>query len=636
MSLLEPQTDLPRIVDRGGETFLAVGADVVEEGVFYRVWAPDHASVRVAIGGGPEPVRDVLLERETGGFFSVLDRDGRIGDWYRFRLGNELVPDPASRYQPLGIEQPSQVIEPRTFHWQTTNWRRPPLRGRVIYELHVGAFTAEGTFRAAIERFDELVDLGVNTIELMPVAEFAGDRNWGYDGVLWFAPARCYGTPDELRLLVDEAHARGLAVVLDVVYNHLGPCGNVLRRFSRDYFHPSRATSWGESLNFDGEHSTALRQLVVQNACYWLDEFHIDGLRLDAVHAIEDASLTHIVAEIAVAARARGAFTIGEDERNEVNVILPANEGGWGVDGVWSDDFHHTVRVALTGQRESYFGNYTGSLDEWTTTLRDGWLFHGQYFSTWRRARGTMAAHRPPESFVVCISNHDQVGNRPRGDRLHSEVSLAEYRAVSLLLCLVPYTPMLFMGQEWAAGTPFPYFTDHPGEVGVNINANRRKEFAERWAVHSEAELAHVPDPQAESTFLAAKLNWDERDRAPHREMLNLYRAALKVRAENPCFQSAPRSQWSVRKPGNDLLALRWHGSVDDPREWLLLVSIATTDEQRIVTGPIAQPRAGHHWQLVLATEEERFGGHGAREATGGENGAPVLATPGAMLLRET
>ncbi len=631
MASTEVLSHLKPITDGYGDAFSPVGAHVTEVGVVYRVWAPDHATVGVSVGGGNEPRRRIRLEHEGDGYFSGLDPEGGIGDLYRFEVANQRVPDPASRFQPLGVEGPSQVIDPRTYQWVSRKWRPPPYRGRIIYELHVGAFTPEGTFRAAIERLDELVDLGVNTIELMPVADFAGERNWGYDGVMLFAPARCYGTPDHLRALIDAAHARGLAVIADVVYNHLGPVGNVLPRYSRHYLHPTRHNSWGQALNFDGPNAGPVRAFFLQNACMWFDEYHVDGLRLDALHAIEDSSRPHLVAQIAAAAHMRGGFVIGEDERNDASAMAPQRDDGWELDGVWSDDLHHTIRVALTRQREAHFGSYEGTSAEWLATLREGWFFRGQLFPQWNRPRGTPGMHLPPERFVFCISNHDQVGNRPLGDRLHDVISPEAYRAVSMLLCLTPYTPLLFMGQEWAASSPFPYFTDHPGEIGEKIRFGRLKEYSEKNAVYGDDVIARMPDPQDETTFTSAKLKWAEREGVPHAGVLALYRACLRLRTNEPIFQSAPRDRWSVVEAGKGVIALRWR----DERDWLLLFSLASPDAQLVELDTI-RPRTGKHWQLVLASNEERFGGPGVREATGGESGIPLLVSPGAMLLRES
>jgi maltooligosyltrehalose trehalohydrolase len=606
---------LPAVVAHVGRTFRPVGAWAHDGGVTFRVWAPGHELVRVATGDGTT-TRYVVLEEEPGeppGFFSGRDDHGRVGDLYWFELDHQLVPDPASRYQPRGVTGPSEIVDPRTHDWQATTWRRPELRGRVIYELHVGTFTPAGTFEAAIDRLDALVDLGVNTIELMPLGDFAGERNWGYDGVMLFAPARCYGTPGQLRMLVDAAHARGLAVIIDVVYNHLGPSGNVLPKLSPYYFDHGRENSWGTSLNFDGPQATPVREFFLQNVCMWFDEYLVDGLRLDAVHAIRDRSEPHFISEIAAAAHARGGFVIAEDERNDAKIITPSAEGGWGADGVWSDDFHHTMWVALTRQRHAHFANYAGTIDEWVETLRDGWFYRGQYFRSWKRERGSPAAHLPPEKFVFCISNHDQVGNRPLGDRLSDLVTPEIYRAVSMLLCLAPYTPMLFMGQEWAASTPFPFFTDLPADIGDNLAQNRIAEFRERGANYPPEMLALMPDPQGVATFRSAKLNWAERDQPAHRGVLALYRECLHLRARHAIFQSPGRGQWSVEKLRDAVLMLRWR---DAACEWLLLLSVVSTTT--------LEPHDDEGWERLTSSNEQRFGGLPGREITG----------PGATLWR--
>lgn len=611
-------------------SFLPVGAHLVSDGVSFRVWAPDHRHLRVATGAKGAETRYIELERDAEGFFSGRDEEGRAGDLYWFQVDGRLLPDPASRFQPTGVEGPSQVVDPHDYAWRVQDWRRPPLRGRVIYELHVGAFTPEGTFLATMSKLDALADLGVNAIELMPLNEFPGDRSWGYDGVLPFAPARCYGTPDELRALVDAAHERGLAVIVDVVYNHFGPHGNPLPAFARSYFHPRRHNDWGQGLNFDGEGAGPVRQFFLQNACMWFDEYRVDGLRLDAVHAIEDRSSPHLIAEIAAAARARGGFTIAEDERNDAHIITPADAGGWGVDGMWADDFHHTTRVALTGQQEAHFSGYRGTIAEWVDTLGHGWLYRGQEFPVWGRPRGTACEHLPLERFVLCISNHDQVGNRPLGDRLHEGVRPEEYRALSMLFCLLPHTPMLFMGQEWAASAPFPFFTDLPGELGARMGENRRKEFASRNAHYPPDMLAQMPDPKSEATFRRAKLNWDERTVAPHTEILALYRECLRLRGRASVFQSPPRDVWQIAQLGDGTLGLR---ARDEQGDWLLLSSFAKAEEESLPNGDFLAPRRGRSWTPLLTSDERRFGGGGATVRTAPESWR--IPSPLTVLLRE-
>ncbi len=612
------------------------GAIFARGAVCYRVWAPDHRRVRVRVEESNAGPRELELEREEDGHFSGEDPRGRPGDLYRYVLGGgdegggaELVlPDPASRFQPHGVEGPSQVVDPAAYAWRAASWRRPPMRGRVIYELHVGTFTREGTYAAAARRLDALVELGVNTIELMPLADFAGERNWGYDGVMPFAPARCYGAPDDLRALVDAAHARGLAVLLDVVYNHLGPCGAVLGRYAAAYFHESRHTVWGGAFDYS---RAPVRAFFLENVRMWLDEYRVDGLRLDATHAIEDDSPRHLVAEIAELARSRGALVNAEDDRNEARVISPEAEGGWGLDAVWADDFHHTVRVALTRQQEAHFASFTGELAECVRTLREGWLYEGQVAPHRGASRGTPAGGRPPERFVHCISNHDQVGNRPLGERLHDSVSPEAYRALSMLLCLTPYTPLLFMGQEWAAGAPFLFFTDHPPEVGAGIAEGRRREFAHYGARYDARTLARMPDPQDEATFLASRLDWEERGLAHHAEVLALYQACLGHRARHHVFQNPPRERWQVEQVSDNVLGLRWREAEGD---WLLLVGLAPGRSAVPMQG-LAERARGRSWRVALYSNDAAFGGDAGRGATSFEGGRVVFSTPGALLLRE-
>lgn len=585
----------------------SVGAHVGPEGVTYRVWAPGHEKVRVALGGNGQLVNFFSLEPEGDGYFSGIDRKGMAGDFYRFFLDERtMAPDVASRYQPFGVFGPSMVVDPCSYAWRTRGWTRPSLRGRVIYELHVGTFTSAGTFLSAIERLDHLVDLGVNTIELMPLADFPGRWNWGYDGVMLFAPARCYGQPDDLRRLVDAAHERGLAVVLDVVYNHFGPAGNHLHLYSSKYFHPEKSNPWGQMFNFDAEDSRPVRSFFVQNALYWLDEYRIDGLRLDATHAVDDSSPRHLFAEVAAAARSRGAFTIAEDDRNEAKLLMDESKGGWGLTGAWADDFHHTIRVAMTGQNEGHFGSYQGTAAEWEEVFRRGWLYHGQLFPHWQKPRGTSAEALKTEQLVWCISNHDQVGNRALGDRLNHTVGPEEYRAASVVLCLTPYTPLLFMGQEWAASSPFLYFTDHPGELGELIAAGRLKEFQHTWSGRDGDLAKRMPHPQDRETFLSSKLIWDELPRPHHATVLELYRECLKVRREHGIFQNPPRESFKVQALGPRSIALRWTAG---DQGWLMVWGLKENDTNSGPTAAILTAGEGRTWNRVLSSNEVRFGG---------------------------
>lgn len=586
----------------------APGAHVGERGVDYRAWAPDFFSLHVVVTGARGATR-IALERNGEGFWRGRDPLGQAGDRYHFQTPDgQLLPDVASRFQPQGVHGPSECIDPRRYRWKCPAWRRPAWRGQSIYELHVGTFTPEGTFAAAIGRLDTVAELGVEAIQVMPVADFPGNRNWGYDGVALYAPARCYGRPDDFRALIDAAHARGLAVVLDVVYNHLGPVGNYLRTYCRDYFSTQHATPWGAALNLDGPRSGPVRDFLLGNAIYWLDEFRVDGLRLDATHAMPDSSDRHLLAAMADAVHDRGGFVIAEDDRNYVELLHDPSGRGYGFDAAWSDDFHHQVRVALTGRREAYFASYTGTAGDLADTLQHGWTYRGQSYPFWEnRPRGGPCRHLPAAAFVVCIENHDQVGNRARGERLEHLVTPAQFRAASVLLCLSPYAPLLFMGQEWAASSPFLYFTDHEGAYGRQVSEGRRREFEKSGFYPGEN--GGFPDPQEEAMFQRSKLNWNERKQGVHRGLLELYRRALKFRRIGIAGGFTERSRWQVAAIG-DAVALRYQF---ESSCWLLLVSFVSGQAPVQSSSELLRPPAGRPWVALLNSEATRFGGGGGR-----------------------
>lgn len=521
-------------------------------GVEYSVWAPKQDRVAVVIGG-----RTVSLKRGDCGRFGGVDAQGRAGDRYKFQLGENETPDPGAHFLPEGVHGPAEVIDHNAFQWPRTerDIRRPALNELVIYEMHVGAFTKEGTFRSAIEKLPHLRELGATAIHVMPIADFAGRRNWGYDGVSLYAVSHDYGRPDDFKAFVAAAHREGLAVILDVVYNHFGPDGNYLETYSKDYFSTRGANLWGKNINFDGANSDFVRAFFIANAIHWMEHYHVDGFRLDATHAIIDKSQPHVLTEIAHAVRQRGGFTIAEDERNW-NRLVQAD--GMGIDAVWADDFHHVVKVALTGEKFAHFTSYDGTGPELLDTLRNGWLFRGQAYKQTGKARGSECSMLATEKFVYCISNHDQAGNRPLGERLNHLISGDAYAAASALLCCVPYTPMLFMGQEFAASTPFCFFTDHQGEIGKNVSKGRLAEFKHYKANFSEDILARMPDPQLEKTFLDSKLNWDDL-KDPHRQStLNVYREFLKFRRERLTPEVRKRGAWRVELWDGDIVAIHY------------------------------------------------------------------------------
>jgi maltooligosyltrehalose trehalohydrolase len=549
--------------------------------------------------------RTLLLQR-TGEFFEGVDEAGRAGDTYWFESpGGERLPDVASRFQPHGVHGPSEVIDPLAYRWNTTYWHRPALRDLSIYEIHLGTFSPEGTFRGAIEKLDYLVALGVGAIQLMPVNDFAGRFNWGYDGVGLFAPSRNYGRPDDLRALVDAAHSRGIAVILDVVYNHVGPEGCYLKQFASQYFHDGNKNTWGTGFNFDEAGNEAVRGFILQNIAYWLDEFRVDGLRVDATHAIADKSERHILADISRAVHARGGFVIAEDERNPIELLQATDGTGHGFDAVWSDDFHHSVRVALTGTREAYFASYEGSAQELARTLQCGWTYCGQPFPFWQgRKRGSECTHLPPSSFVLCIDNHDQTGNRAHGERLAHLVEPDAYRAASALLCLSPYTPMFFMGQEWAASTPFLFFSDFQGELGRKVREGRIAEFQKTGLNQDKEKLESMPEPQSPRTFELSRLQWAELTEPAHERVFLLYQECLRWRRAHLSDGASDRSLWGVIALPQGV-AIRF--SPPNQPEWLLIVALKG-GAPVVFTHDLAPPGDGY-WMTAFHTLESRFGG---------------------------
>ncbi len=595
-----------------GATWL--GAD----GTRFRVWAPGSTQVEVVLDPHIRGIRTTMVAVGDG-WFELLHPSAPPGTRYSFYLdGRGPFPDPASRCQIRGVHGPSEVIDP-AFRWTDSAWSGVPLDRLVLYELHIGSFTPEGTFRAAIERLPDLVALGVTAIELMPVGDFPGERNWGYDGVALNAPARAYGRPEDLRALVDAAHGLGLAVHLDVVYNHFGPDGAYQGAFASAYFSTTHRTPWGAALNFDGPDSGPVRALVIQSALTWVREYHLDGLRLDATHAIIDDSPVHILTEIAeavhrlAAAEDRTVLVIAEDGRNLSALVRPVSAGGMGLDGVWSDDFHHQMRRALAGDRDGYFQDYSGSTADLAETIRQGWYYHGQQSGYAGAPRGSDPAGVPLSRFVCCLQNHDQIGNRALGERLHHQITAAAYRAASALLLCLPETPLLFMGQEWAASTPWLYFTDHHADLGEMVRRGRRQEFARFAAFSDPAARERIPDPQAPTTFTSSRLPWGERDQAPHRQVLALYQRLLELRRQHPALRG-PGTGLAVAAFSDDVLLLRREAG---PVALLAVVRLRGSGPVALRGHDLARHPAGAQWRLLLSTADAAYADAGVHHHRG-------------------
>jgi maltooligosyltrehalose trehalohydrolase len=568
--------------------------------VRFGVWAPRCARVAVHVVG-PGPGHQVPLAPAGDGIFAGTLEGLGPGARYFYRLDERVDrPDPVSRLQPEGVHGPSGVVDPAAFAWTDAGWTGVPLGALVFYELHVGTFTAEGTFDAAIPHLAELADLGVTAVELMPVAQFPGERNWGYDGVHLFAPQASYGGPDGLRRLVDAAHRVGLAVYLDVVYNHLGPEGNYLAEYG-PYFTDRHRTPWGDGVNYDGEGSAGVRRHVVGNARYWVREFHVDGLRLDAIHAIADDSPTHVLTELAHAVAGdarelgRAVHVVAESNRNERRIVLPGARGGYGLDAQWSDDFHHSLRVTLTGARGGYYDDFPGGLDDLEVALRDGFVYQGRFSGYRGRVLGTPADDLPGAAFVICAQNHDQVGNQATGDRLMTQVGLAGVKVAAAAVLTAPYLPLLFMGEEHGETAPFAFFTSFGDPALVEaVRAGRRQEFARfLWS-------GEIPDPHDPATFEAARLDRTHRERPPGCHVWAWYRVLLAARRSHPALRDPDRRRAEVTRAGPALVLHRWTA---DGSAVLVVLSFASAPARV----PIAVPDGA--WRLVLDSEAAAFGG---------------------------
>jgi maltooligosyltrehalose trehalohydrolase len=581
-----------------------LGAWLESNGVRFRVWAPDAVTIDVVLDG--PTATSFRLDRFADGTFGGFVAGLGAGTRYRYCIDQtRSLPDPASRYQPDGVHGPSEVVDPSAFQWTDHEWTGVARSDLVLYELHVGTFTPEGTFRAVTHRLPYLAQLGITAVELMPIGDFPGRRNWGYDGVDLFAPARCYGSPSDLRELIDTSHRLQLGVVLDVVYNHLGPEGNYLPSFSRHYVSDRHQNPWGSGLNFDGPKSSMVRQFFIENALHWVHEYHIDGLRLDATHAIVDDDPRPFVAQLATRVREsarRPVMVFAEDHRNLAHMVKPEGEGGWNLDGVWADDFHHKVRVALTGDNEGYYRDYTGTMWNLANTLNRGWHFVGQYSQYLQDHRGTDPIGVPPRRFIFCIQNHDQVGNRAFGERLHHTIDLPSYRAATTLLLCAPATPLLFMGQEWATTAPFLYFTDHPEDLGRRVTEGRRNEFRHFSAFTDPEQRHRIPDPQAESTFTSSQLKWAEIESEPHASVHRLYQRLLSLRRSEPSIRSG---RFSAIALSDTVIVLRQ--DADEGPSLLVVIQLRGASTIDLAEAPGLEGLDLARCQLLFTTEDRPF-----------------------------
>ena len=586
-----------------------VGAEAQADGVDFRVWAPAAQRVELEIAG--EPAR-IPLERQPGGYWQGFVPGLCAGARYAFVLdGRGPFPDPASRFQPDGPDAASEVIDASQFKWSDVDWHGESAQPRIIYELHVGTFTKQGTWRAAMQHLAELADIGITMIEVMPVAEFAGAFGWGYDGVDLFAPFHHYGRPDDMRAFVDAAHALGIAVILDVVYNHFGPDGCYLREFSPSYISARHVNEWGDAVNFDDENATPVREFVVANAQYWMEEFHLDGLRLDATQQMFDDSEHHIVGDISRAvrraARARTSFIVVENERQDIRYLHGSEENGYGVDAMWNDDFHHSMIVATTGARDAYLTDHAGTPQELISAIKYGFLYQGQYYSWQKMPRGTPGLTLRPGNLVNFIENHDQVANISLGRRLQLLTSPGRWRSATALLLLAPQIPMLFQGEEFASSRPFVYFADHKGDLARAV-AKGRADFMAQFPAAAAARES-IPRPDDRSTFDDCKLDHDERTQ--HQTAVALHRDLIALRRHDVVFSRLDECRIDGAVIAPEAFLLRYSGRTE---ERLLLFNMGPMLKLASLAEPLIAPPHGLSWQQQWSSEEEKYGGAGAAE----------------------
>lgn len=514
------------------------GAELMEDGrVRFRLWAPGAGKVELSLQGLAPEAR-LLMAQEDDGWFGIVTEFAASGFYYQYLIDEtHYLPDPASRYQPQDVYGSSQVVDPKSWHWTDGDWQGRPWEDAVFYELHVGSFSEEGTFSGVKKKLDYLVDLGVTALQLMPLAEFPGRRNWGYDGVQPFAPDCSYGTPDELKDLIASAHSKGLMVFNDVVYNHFGPEGNYLHHYAPAFFDERFHTPWGNAINFSGRDNHWVRRFFIENALFWLEEYHFDGLRFDAVHAIFDPSEPDILQELAQAVREgpgkrRHIHLVLENDHNAARYLRTDRDLPFQYyDAQWNDDFHHSLHLLLTGEDSGYYRDYSEQpVKHLARSLAEGFAYQGES-STYRagRKRGESSRDVPPTAFVNFLQNHDQVGNRAYGERISELCSPEALRAATALLLLQPSPPMLFMGQEWASSSPFPYFVDFPADLAEKVTQGRLNDLA-KYLPHGKSIIDDIPLPNAPETFDAARLNWREIDDLPHREWLEFHRELLSIR----------------------------------------------------------------------------------------------------------
>ena len=616
-----------------------IGAELIgPDQTHFRVWAPKAQRVDLVLEDSAAKIPGQefhALASEKGGYFSGSANAG-AGACYRFRVNDRFYPDPASRFQPDGPHGPSCIVDPAGFRWTDSHWPGVTLKGQIIYEMHIGTFTKEGTWRAAAQQLEELARIGITVIEMMPVADFPGKFGWGYDGVDLFAPSHLYGAPDDLRSFIDRAHSLGLGVILDVVYNHFGPEGNYLGAFSDDYLTRGNENEWGDAINFDGPDSAPVREFFITNGRYWIEEFHFDGFRFDALHAVRDRSNEYIIGAVGRAARkaagTRSIILIAENDRQEAKMVRPRTQGGDDLDGMWNDDFHHSTVVALTGRKEAYYDDYRGTPQEFISAAKYGFLYQGQALSWQKALRGSAYfRHFPGEPSSVSSKTTIKSRIPDRVNESRFQTSPARYRAMTALLMLGPWTPLLFQGEEFGASSPFLFFADM-GDVSVRnaIRKGRAEWLAPFLSLSEEEAQKALPAPDDPDAFARCKLDFSERER--NQQLYDLHIDLLKLRKEDSRFRQETRGSIDGAVLGTTSFVLRYFSKEEDER--LLLVNFGEQQVLHPASEPLLAPPSRCIWETIWTSESPRYGGAGATATATKEQW--VLPTETTVVLRPT
>lgn len=577
-------------------------------GVDFCIWAPIRKKVEVVLFDEKGISNPYLLKKDSKGYFSGYISSAGAGTLYKYRLDDDLLlPDPSSLYQPEGPHGYSEIVD-LNYEWNDKNWKGIKQHGNIIYEMHIGTFTKDGTWLSAIKELKELKELGITIIEIMPISEFPGEFGWGYDGVNFFAPYHKYGRPKDLMKFIDEAHRLNIGVILDVVYNHFGPDGNYIKEFTDSFFSKKHKTDWGEALNYDESGSSEVRNFIKQNALYWIRDYHFDGLRLDATQDIFDDSKVHIVRELLEYSKKkvthRDLYFVAENEPQHINFVLPAAQGGMGLNALWNDDFHHSAMVSLTGRNEAYYTDYKGTSQEFVSVAKYGFLYQGQWYKWQSKRRGTPAIDIDKSVFVMYLQNHDQIANSGRGLRINSITDPGNYKAATTYMILIPGTPMLFMGQEFASSSPFYYFENHKKELS-DLILRGRKEFLLQFKSLATKEMSEcLPDPSAESSFIKSKLNFEER--TTNSNTYKLHKELIRIKKSDKVL-SNPLTKIDGAVLNDRCFVIRFFGTEDR----LLIVNLGIDLEYNPAPEPLLAPLLNKGWKVLFSTEHPDYKGCG-------------------------